>query len=59
MGITRCPFPEKEQLTKPEAIARAAVLSRKPGARRVEYYRCPGGGHHHVGHRYGRKRRRY
>lgn len=59
MGITRCPFPDKEKLTKREAILRAAALNRRPGARHLTYYACPGGGHHHVGHKYTPKRKRY
>lgn len=55
----KCSFPDKEQLTHAEAKARALALSRKPGARRLESYRCPAGGHYHVGHRRGRKRRQW
>jgi hypothetical protein len=47
----RCPFPEKEQLTKEAAQRRAAALNRRAyDGRRVYAYRCPAGGHHHVGH---------
>lgn len=59
MGVTRCPFPDKEKLTKGEAKRRAMQLSQNPGARPVYAYACPGGGHSHVGHRYGRKRRKW
>lgn len=56
----RCPFPEKDQLTKAESKARAKNLNRHAyDGRRVQAYRCPVGGHHHVGHRaIGRSRRR-
>jgi hypothetical protein len=52
----KCSFPEKEQLTHAEAKARARFLSSRPGATRIQSYRCPAGGHYHVGHRHGRKR---
>jgi hypothetical protein len=47
----RCPFPDKDQLTKAAARSRALHLNRRAfdGAR-VKAYRCPAGGHFHVGH---------
>jgi hypothetical protein len=47
----KCPFPEKEPLTKVAATNRARSLNWHAfDGRRVQAYRCPGGGHHHVGH---------
>jgi hypothetical protein len=46
-----CPFPEKERLTKESAKRRAVALNRHAyDGRTVHAYRCPAGGHHHVGH---------
>lgn len=53
----RCRFPEKDQLTKAEAKARAVALSRKPGARRVDAYSCAS--HWHVGHKPPGRRRQW
>lgn len=54
----RCLFPEKAQLSKAEAKAKAADLNRHAyDGRRVHAYRCPAG-HHHVGHRAVRRTRR-
>ncbi|WP_139246024.1 hypothetical protein [Geodermatophilus amargosae] len=54
-----CPFPEKERLMKEAARARAMTLNRCAyDGRTVHAYRCPAGGHHHVGHRRPRGRRR-
>lgn len=57
---SRCPFPAKEQLTKDGARRRAITLNRCAyDGRRVHAYRCPAGGHHHVGHpRTGGRRQR-
>lgn len=56
--MSRCVFPEKDQLSKAEAKARAATLNRRAfDGRPVFAYRCPAGGHHHVGHRPGEKRK--
>jgi len=56
----KCSFPAKEALTHAEAKARAGKLNRlQPHSGRLESYRCPAGGHWHVGHRRGRKRQRW
>ena len=47
----RCPFPRKQKLTKARALAQVAGMNRHrklPGG--LHAYRCPAGGHWHVGH---------
>lgn len=56
---TECPFPQKDQLTKAGAADRARQLNaRRYDGRAVKPYRCPAGGHHHVGHLPARKPKR-
>ncbi|TKJ25234.1 hypothetical protein A6V29_04220 [Blastococcus sp. CCUG 61487] len=59
MKAKACPFPEKDKLSKIEAQDRARQLNRRRyDGRAVLAYRCPAGGHHHVGHPPARKPRR-
>jgi hypothetical protein len=55
----RCKFPEKDQLTQREAQARRDAFRRDPRNGYVQAYRCPAGGHYHVGHPRGRKRKKW
>lgn len=49
MTKKKCRFPDKDRLTEQEARGRAAKLRRTQAAW-VNAYRCPAGGHWHVGH---------
>jgi hypothetical protein len=49
--VSRCPFPDKEQLSRAEATRVARVLNRNPARGKVYAYRCPSGEHSHVGRR--------
>ena len=60
MARRRCPFPDKDRLTKAQANERALQLNlaRFDGSP-VRPYRCRSGGHHHhVGHYVPWRRRR-
>jgi len=60
MSKAKCPFPAKDQLSRAEATRRAAALNgRRWDGRAVVAYRCPAGGHSHVGHRPVTKRKKW
>jgi hypothetical protein len=46
---TGCPFPDKDKLTRKEATERANGMTAR--GKQVFAYRCPSGGHSHVGSR--------